>query len=598
LRQLHTEHEELEIQLQQRVKELRAEEAESARLRLALAEQKARAESLSGVLGTTEADLVAERERTAELEAALAASEARVAALRRDVAALDATVAERETTIAQLQESLAATQEAGKQAGIQNAATVLELENQLTELQETLSNTQRDLANRVRQHRGERARADAAEKQQQATLSDLGELRTKYAELEQNMHTSTLELRQCRSDLGATQDELSTTKSELVSTSSELASTQTELTARLLELDVKRAEATAQREHIDQLETTVEAMMDTIRERAIELAAQEARWQAMEEAQAEEVAYLAGEIGELRSELSKISTQLAAKIRQHRRELARAEGAEANVAACTAEYTTASVEQAVERVVEQVVEQELRQRLIQTTAALEGSQGTLATLYITLGAMEGELAMKGVEITELETVLTAAWEETKKTKGVLANRELMLVERKETIERLESEAALTDVCWAADRASHMNEVAVMKAQMLGVQEDLHSVGRQLTAKIRQHRKETARAEEAEGALVAAKEALAAEERLALRSKIQTMGEELAASKQREATLQSAVNRAEARCMAVMVELESGLAALRLAGGEKQKFEESADMLIASMHDGFAEQRYDTLNVNC
>jgi DNA repair exonuclease SbcCD ATPase subunit len=257
-------HEDLGTQLQRRVAELRAEEAEVARLRLALAEQKARAESLSGVLGTTEADLFAERKRTAALEAALAVSEARVVGLRRDVAALDATVAERETTLAQLQENLAATQEAERQAGIKSAVTIMGLDNQLAELQRNLSSTERDLANRVRQHRGERARADAAEKLQQATSSELGKLRTTHAELEQSLHEAGLELQLSRSDLDATRDELEATEDELGFTSSELALMQEELAARLEELGAGRAEASARHEQIEQLETTVRGFCDPL----------------------------------------------------------------------------------------------------------------------------------------------------------------------------------------------------------------------------------------------------------------------------------------------------------------------------------------------
>jgi chromosome segregation ATPase len=292
-----------------------------------------------------------------------------------------------------------------------------------------------------------------------------------------------------------------------------------------------------------------------------------------------------------------VSTQLAAKIRQHRRELARAEGAEADVSARTAELDALREDNAAAGALLDADRAELRQRLGQTTAALEIAWGTLATLSLTLGATEGELAMRSEEVAELEVALQAAWAEYKTVEGHLVERELVLVEREGAIERLEADAALTDVCWAAGRASHVKDVATLGAQLLGVREALHTTGRQLTTKIRQHRKEVARAEGAEAALAAAKEALAAEERLALRSKIQAVEAELAACRQREATLQSAVDRAEARCTTIVVELRSALAALWSAGGEKQKFEESADLLIASMADGFAEQRCYMRNAN-
>ena len=80
------------------------------------------------------------------------------------------------------------------------------------------------------------------------------------------------------------------------------------------------------------------AMMDTIRERTFEVASKEAEIEQLIKEHSENVSYLGKQIGALQEEIHNVGRQLAGKIRQHRKDLARADEAEAVLATKEAEH--------------------------------------------------------------------------------------------------------------------------------------------------------------------------------------------------------------------------------------------------------------------
>ena len=478
------------------------------------------------------------RRQQAEAESAQRSLHLRLAASRTQAEGLNDKVAELEKALAgAVETSRALKEELDEQekhwkarmdkAEKEHAAKIEAIDADLRAAKAAGEALEEQLANRVRQHRRERERAEAAESSLERTQAELQVAKDALPPVQQALAETKTALEEekvvsagLRTDLAKEQAakadvlaRLELLKAALEAEQGKIAQMkldhQAEVTGLCDALEQSRDEVSACRETIAGLQESLEGAKRSLEEerqnlaRALrEFAADIERINQQHEAS---MAQLQAKLDHEVKEKETVAQQLVGKIRQLRIERERAEVAEGRIPPLVAEIESLKA-----------VQDELRQSLADAEAALagekkkvEGLRSDLAHAQAEQEKLVGKLASETAARAAAEAKVAQLSQEIAAKRAELSSYQQRLVELEEqlatTKQTLEDERKLfklKDEEWksATEKliAEHEARVAELEAQLEAAVEEKESVAQQLVGKIRQLRIERDRADEAEG----------------------------------------------------------------------------------------------------
>ena len=542
------------------------------------------------------------RRQQAEAESAQRSLHLRLAASRTQAEGLNDKVAELEKALAgAVETSRALKEELDEQekhwkarmdkAEKEHAAKIEAIDADLRAAKAAGEALEEQLANRVRQHRRERERAEAAESTLERTQAELQVAKDALPPVQQALAETKTALEEekvvsagLRTDLAKEQAakadilvRLELLKAALEAEQGKIAQMkldhQAEVTGLCDALEQSRDEVSACRETIAGLQESLEGAKRSLEEerqnlaRALrEFAADIERINQQHEAS---MAQLQAKLDHEVKEKETVAQQLVGKIRQLRIERERAEVAESRIPPLVAEIESLKT-----------VQDELRQSLADAEAALagekkkvEGLRSDLARAQAEQEKLVGKLASETAARAAAEAKVAQLSQEIAAKRAELSSYQQRLVELEEqlatTKQTLEDERKLfklKDEEWksATEKliAEHEARVAELEAQLEAAVEEKESVAQQLVGKIRQLRIERDRADEAEGRippLVTEIESLKSVQD-ELKQTLSGVEAALAAEQQKIEALRSDLAREQAEKADVVLKLESETAA--------------------------------------